>query len=176
MPEKIEATTNEHNKHSKYVGSLPDISMEALLSFGPPNNCGNTPSIRLFLAKYHAFPCALYCTADDTSALLHATTIVNYIRDELKHDLNTDRISRNYSRQTKQMYVDARFCDLGNGIMIEITDAYFNSDVQNPNKLKPDHSDDYFLLASQITFYYMPEQDTYVQELSSTFAKMTVFS
>ncbi|CAF3456824.1 unnamed protein product [Rotaria socialis] len=176
MPEKIEATTDEHNKHSKYVGSLPDMPMEALLSLGPPNNCGNTPSVRLFLAKYHAFPCSLYCTADDTSALLHATTIVNYIRDELKHDLNTDRISRNYNRSTKQMYVDARFCDLGNGIMIEITDAYFSSDVQNPNKLKPDHSDDYFLLASQITFYYLPENDTYVQELASTFAKMTVFS
>jgi hypothetical protein len=176
MPGKVETTVNEENIKSTYVGAAPDMPMEALLSFGPPNNCGTTPSIRLFLAKYRAFPCALHCSGDDTSALLHTTTIVDYIRDELKHDLNTDRISRNYNHRTKQIYIDSRFSDLGNGVMIEICDSYFNSDVQNPNKLKPDHSDDYFLIASQITIYYLPENDQYVQDLARRFSKMTVFS
>ncbi|CAF0852647.1 unnamed protein product [Rotaria sordida] len=177
MPEKIEMTTNEQNKKSTYVGALPDMPMEALLSLGPPNNCGTVPTIRLFLAKYHAFPCTLLCAADDTSALLHTTTIVDYIRDELKHDLHTDRISRNYNRQAKQIYIDSRLSDLGNGIMIEIADSYFcHDDVQNPNKLKPDHSDDYFLVASQVTIYYLPEHDTFVQDLAMRFSKMTIFS
>lgn len=174
MPGKIETTMNEQK--SAYVGALPDMSMEALLTLGPPNNCGNTPTIRLFLAKYHAFPCVIYCTGDDTSALLHATTIIDYIQDELKHDLTTDRISRNYNHRTKRIYVDSRLSDLGNGIMIDMTECYFQSDVQNPNKLKPDHSDDYFLLTSQVNIYYLPEHDKYVQELATRFSKMTVFS
>ena len=174
MPGKTEITVN--GEKSAYVGALPDLSMEALLTLGPPNNCGNVPTIRLFLAKYHAFPCVLYCAGDDTSALLHATTIINYIRDELKHDLETDRISRNYHNRSKQMYVDSRFADLGNGIMIDIADCCFNSDVQNPNKLKPDHSDDYFIIPSQVTIYYLPQHDAYAQELAARFSKMTVFS
>jgi Cdc6-like AAA superfamily ATPase len=176
MPGKVETTVNEKHNNPTYVGALPNMPMEALLSLGPPNNCGTNPSIRLFLAKYQAFPCSLYCAGDDTSALLHSTTIVDYIRDELKHDLNTDRLSRQYHQRTKQIYVDSRFCDLGNGIMIDISNSYFNSDVQNPNKLKPDHSDDYFLIASEVQIYYLPEHDTYVQELARRFSKMTVFS
>jgi hypothetical protein len=176
MPEKLETTVNGQTTNPKYVGSVPDMSMEARLSLGPPNNCGTTPSIRLFLAKYNAFPCVLYCSADDASALLHATTIIEYIRDELKHDLTIDRISRNYHRRSKQMYVDSRFSDLGHGIMIEMTDCYFNSDVQNPNKLKADYSDDYFLIASTVNIYFLPEHDVYVQELAAHFSKMTVFS
>jgi len=176
MPGKVETTADEKNIKSAYVGAVPNLPMEAILSLGPPNNCGNTPTIRLFLAKYQAFPCALNCHGDDTSALLHATTIVDYIRDELKHDLTTDRISRNYHRQTKQIYVDSRLCDLGNGIMIEVGDAFFQTDVQNPNKLKADHSDDYFLAASHTTIYYLPEHDTFVQDLAQRFSKMTIFS
>lgn len=174
MPGKIETTTNERTP--KYVGAVPDLSMEATLTLGPPNNCGGTPTIRLFLAKYRAFPCVINCSGDDTSAIFHATTIFDYIRDELKHDLSTDRISRTYHHRSKQMYVDSRLSDLGNGVMIEVTDCYFQSDVQNPNKLKADHSDDYFIIASQMILYYLPEHDAYVQELAARFAKMTVFS
>ncbi|CAF0784333.1 unnamed protein product [Adineta steineri] len=176
MPGKVEPTTDEKTTKSAYVGAVPNLQAEALMSLGPPNNCGNVPSIRLFLLKYNAFPCTIYCSGDDTSALLHATTIVDYIRDELKHDLATDRISRNYHRQTKQMYIDSRFADLGNGMMIELSDSYFITDVQNPNKLKPDNSEDYFLIPSQVIIYYLPEHDTYVQELAQRFSKMTVFS
>jgi hypothetical protein len=176
MPGTVETVANKQSANPKYVGAIPDMPMEALLSFGPPNNCGTAPTIRLFLAKYRAFPCVIYCSANDTSALLHTTSIVDYIRDELKHDLTLDRISRNYHKQSKQIYIDSRLSDLDNGIMIEITDSYFNSDVQNPNKLKADHSDDYFLTPSQVTIYYLPQHDAYVQELSSCFSKMTVFT
>ena len=176
MPGKVETEVYEQKTNPKYVGNIPDMPMEALLSFGPPNNCGTAPTIRLFLAKYRAYPCQLYCSADDTSALLHTTSIVDYIRDELKHDLTIDRISRQYHRQSKQIYTDSRLSDLGNGIMIEITDAYFATDVQNPNKLKADHSDDYFLVPSQVTIYYLPEHDTYVQELSLRLSKMTIYT
>lgn len=175
MPGKVETVTDGKAAASQYVCALPDMSTEALLSLGPPNNCGTAPTIRLFLLKYNAFPCALYCAGDDSSALLHGTTIVDYIRDELKHDLSTDRISRNLNRSTKEWYIDSRLCDLGNGVMIEMTDSYFQSDVQNPNKLKPDHSDDQFLTPSQITIYYLPERDEFVQDLGRRFSKMTIY-
>lgn len=176
MPEKIEATTNGEQKTSSYVGAIPEMPMEAMLSFGPQNNCGTAPTIRLYLAKYHAYPCTLYCAADDTSGLLHTTTIVEYIRDELKHDLNNDHISQNYNQKMKKIYIDSRLCDLDNGIMIEINQSYFNSEVQNPNKLKPDHSDDYFLIPSQVTIYHLPHHVEYVQDLAKKFSKMSVFS
>ncbi|CAF0860843.1 unnamed protein product [Adineta ricciae] len=172
MPGKVETTGGS----SKYIGALPDMPVEALISFGPPNNCGNAPSVRFFLAKYQAFPCSLYCAGDDSSALLHMTSLVNYIQDELKHDLSTDRISRNYNQKMKDFYVDSRLCDLGNGIMIELSDGYFMSDVQNPNKLKPDHSDDYFLVASQVQILYLPEHDEFVKDLGKIFSKMTIYT
>jgi len=42
--------------------------------------------------------------------------------------------------------------------------------------LEVDHGDDYFLIASQIKIYYLPEHDSFVQDLSSRFSQMTVFS
>ncbi|UJR28153.1 hypothetical protein I4U23_009407 [Adineta vaga] len=176
MPGQVEPTNDTKINSSQYVGAVPDIPVEARLSLAPPNNCGNAPVTRLFLAKYQAYPCTLNCSGDDASAVLHTTTIVEHIHNELKHDLSTDRISRTYSPKMKEFYIDSRVSDLGNGIMIEITDSYFQSDLQNPNKLKPDYSDDYFLTPSQAIIHYLPHHDTFVQELGRTFSKMTVFS
>ena len=178
MPGVNETTTvvNGHSGKSAYSGSLPNVPLEALLSLGPPNNCGTIPTTRIFLAKYHAYPCTIYCSGDDNAALMHATTIINYIENDLKHDSSRDLIARNFHRQSKETYVSSRLSDLGNGVMIEMSSIYYNSDVQNPNKFKPDHSDDHFLIASEITLYYLPEHDAFVQDLSKRFSKMTVFT
>ena len=176
MPGKTEAAPADSNGKSTYVGSVQDMSMEAMLSLGPQNNCSTIPTVRLFLAKYRAYPCVAYTTGEDDTALLHATTITEHISNELKHDLTDDCVSRNYHRPAKQDYVASRLSDLGNGVMIEMPDTYFMSDVQNPNKLKPDHSDDYFLIVGTLTIYYLPQHDQYARELARTFSKMTVFS
>lgn len=167
---------NGSSGKSAYTGSMPNVPLEALLSLGPPNNCGTTPSIRIFLAKYHAYPCSMYCSGDDNAALMHAPTIVNYIENELKHDLSKDLVTRAFHRQSKDSYVSARCSDLGNGIMIEMSNIYYSSDVQNPNKYKPDYSDDHFLISSELYIYYLPEHDAFIQDLGKRFSKMTVFS
>jgi len=167
---------NGNSSKLSYAGSLPNVPLEALLSLGPPNNCGTIPTTRLFLAKYLAYPCTIYCSGDDNAALFHAPTIVSYIENELKHDLSKDLISRNFHRQSKENYVSGRFCDLGNGVMIEVNNIYFNSDVLNPNKYKPDYSDDHFLIASEINIFHLPEHDAFAQDLSKRFSKMTVFT
>jgi len=118
----------------------------------------------------------LECQTDDDDIRFHVTTILNYIRDELKHDINKDCFTRKYHRPTKQKYVYSRVCDLGNGVMIFLDDCSLNSEVQNPNKLKTDHGDDYFLITTDITIYYLPEHDSFVQDLSDHFSKMTVFT
>ena len=164
------------NNNKTYCGALKTLPIEALLSMGPPNNCGTTPTTRLFLAKYQAYPCILYSMGDDESAMIHATTVIEYIKEELKHNLNNDIITRNYHRPTKQNYIYSRLSDLGNGIMIEFTDISYQSDLQNPNKYKPDHSDDYFLITTQVSIYYLPEHDDFVQELGKKFSKMSLFS
>ena len=176
MPGKTEAAPTDSNVKATYVGSVPDMSMEAVLSLGPQNNCSLIPAVRLFLAKYRAYPCVATVSGEDDTALLHVTTVTDYISNELKHDLADDCIARDYNRPTKLQFVMTRLSDLGNGVMIEVPDAYFNSDVQNPNKFKPDHSDDGFLIVTRLTIYYLPQQDKYVQELARTFAKMSVFS
>ena len=176
MPHKIDTTTYEQNGHSISTDVRPNLPMESLVSLGPENRYGRIPTIRLFLAKYHRYPCKFECETDDKDASYHTTTVLNYIRDELKHDINKDCIIRKYHRRTKQKYVDSRVSDLDNGIMIDLMDIVLDSDIQNPNKLKADYSDDYFLHTSYIIIYYLPEHDSFVQDLSDHFSEMTVFS
>ncbi|CAF1498033.1 unnamed protein product [Adineta steineri] len=159
-----------------YVGALPNISMEALVQFNIPGDRYAMSSIRLFLSKYHALPCLLTCMSGTDRKLLHVTTILDYLCNEFKHDLNTDLITGNYNSQTNQMDIGARFCDLKNGIMLEFQDIYLNPGVLNPNQLKADKSDDGFSIAQTITIYYLPHQMTSVSELCKSFYKMTVLS
>ena len=128
MPGKAESTTADHtNTKSTYVGSVSGLSTEAMLSMGPENNCSTTPTVRLFLAKYRAYPCLTHAFGDDGTALLHATTIIEYISNELKHDLADDCITRHYYRPIKQYYQLSRLSDLGNGIMIDMMNGCFYS-------------------------------------------------
>jgi hypothetical protein len=165
--------TSKQNGDSSSVCS--NITTEALISLGPENRWGDDiPAIRIFLSKYHTYPSSLECETDDDDVRFHATTILNYMRDELNHDINKDCIKREYHRRTKQKYVRTRLSDLGNGIMIHFSESTLESEIQNPNKLKVDH-DDYFLIVPAIKIYYLSEHDSFVQDLSSQFSKMTVF-
>jgi hypothetical protein len=175
MLKKIDMTTGEQTSNTTYVGALPDMSMQARLSLGPPNR-GYIPSIGLFLAKYQAYPCTLDCETEVDDAHFHTTTILNYLRDKLKHDITKDCTTQKYYQRTKQMYIDGRVSDLGNGIMIVMTLTRFDSDLQNPNKLQVDYSDDYFLTTPLLSIHYLPEHDVFVQDLARIFSKMTVFS
>ena len=176
MPKIVETTADERNKKSSYVGALANLPIEARLSLCQPNDRDTIPAIRIFLAKYHAYPCILYCYLDDTNASFHTTTIFNYIRDELKHDLDTDCIVRYYCREAKELFVDSRLSDIGNGIIIDLTGSFCESDIQNPNKFQPDFSDNYFVISRGITIYYLPEHDKFVQDLSKCFSKMIVYT
>ncbi|CAF1491884.1 unnamed protein product [Adineta steineri] len=176
MSDAIETRLNEPKQNSMYVGALPNISMESLLQFNIPSDRYGASSIRLFLGKYHALPCILHCTSGTDRKLLHVTTMLNYLRDELKHDLNTDLITGNYNVQTNQMDINARFCDLKNGIMLEFHDIYLNSAVLNPNQLKADNSDNGFSIPTSITIYYLPHQITFVPELCKSFYNMTLLT
>jgi hypothetical protein len=177
MKDKIDITT-EQNGHSSSAGAgaCPDLSGEGLVSLGPENHYSQIPTIRLFLAKYHTYPCILECKTDDDDIRFHVTTVLNYIRDELNHDITKDCFTRKYHRRTKQKYVESRLIDLGNGIMINFTDSELISEVQNPNKFKADHSDDYFLTAQEMKIYYLPQHDSFAQDLEDHFSKMTIFS
>ncbi|CAF1244206.1 unnamed protein product [Didymodactylos carnosus] len=166
------------HQQSNCVGNCVGLPMEAIINLGPASNCGGLPTIRLFLAKYHFYPNSLTVTASDTSSNIHTTTAVNYIRDELKHDISNDLITRSFHRRSKMLYVNERLCDLEQtqGVMIEITDSFFNTDVENPNKYTPDYSDDHFLISSQIVLYYLPHHDEFVQKVAKELSQMTVFS
>ncbi|UJR07363.1 hypothetical protein I4U23_011649 [Adineta vaga] len=170
------ATLNESKQTFTYVGALPNISMEALVQFNIPGDRYAATSIRLFLAKYHALPCVVHCMSGTDRKLLHVTTILDYLHKELKHDLTTDLITGNYNCQTNQIDMNARFCDLMNGVMLEFHELTLYPEVLNPNQLKADNSDNGFLIASSITIYFLPHQMTFVGELSKCFFTMTVLS
>ncbi|CAF1015952.1 unnamed protein product [Rotaria sp. Silwood1] len=176
MKDKVN-TTSEQNGYSSLCADVSsNTPIETLVSLGPKNRYGEIPTIRLFLNKYHTYPCTLDCETDDDDIRFHVTTILNYIRDELKHDINKDCITRKYHRRTKQKYVDSRVSDLGNGIMINFIDSSLDSDVHNKNELKADYGDNYFLISSEIKIFYLPEHDSFVQDLSTHFSQMIVYS
>ena len=175
MSEKLQTTVNEQDQNSIYACAFPNLSMVELLLLAPSTDSYEaTLSIRIFLTKYHAYPCMLYYSVDDTDKLLHTTTITDYLRNELKHDLNTDQITETYNSQTEQMDLRSRLSDLGNGVMIEMRGIRLVSEMENPNKLKPDDSNGHFSVASTMKFYYLPRNRTLIQELASRFSKMTV--
>ncbi|CAF1189733.1 unnamed protein product [Adineta steineri] len=171
-----ESTVNKQTSDPKYVGNLPDMPLEALVLYDSSNDRRCVSSVRLFLTKYRKIPCVLYCLSTDNSRLLHSTSIFNHLRDELKHDLDTDHIMGTYNYETDQMDLNSTLSDLGNGIMIEMNEIYLIGEVQNPNKLKPDNSANGFLIASRLHIYYLPEHAKYVQELAKSFKKMMVMT
>ena len=175
MWDKISATS-EQNGHSVNVGACSGVSNDALLSVGPENRYGTMPVIRLFLAKYHHYPSILECETDADDIQYHVTTILNYLRDQFNHDMNKDSVEKKYRRLIKQKFVNCRLSDLNNGVMIYFDDSNLQSDLQNPNKLKADHADDYFLTTSTIKIYYLPEHDALAQDLFDHFSQMVVFS
>lgn len=104
MSEKVETTVNEQNMNPTYIDALPNVPVEARLLLAPLNHYNNLLPIQLFLIKYHAYPCTTFCPTVYPNALLHRTTIVNYIRDELKHDLNIGQTTQNYHFESKRMF------------------------------------------------------------------------
>jgi hypothetical protein len=175
MRDKVNSVP-ENNGNSSCAGACPDVSSDAILSLGPENRYSQIPTIRIFLGKYHTYPSSLECDTEGDGIDYHVTTILHYLRDELNHDINKDCIERKYHRLTKQRYVESRLTDLGNGIMIRFDGSRLESEIENPNKLPADHGDDYFLIISEIKIYYLPEHDSFVQDLSDRFSQMTVFS
>jgi hypothetical protein len=83
-------TTGKQNGESLGAGANSNVSSEALLSLGPENHYGEIPVTRLFLAKYHTYPCTLECETNDDDVRFHVTTILNYLSDELHHDITKD--------------------------------------------------------------------------------------
>lgn len=168
--------TSEENGHSNNVGACPDVSIDAMFSLGPQKHYEQMPVVRLFLAKYHQYPSILECETDADDIKYHMTTILDYLRDQFNHDMKKDCVEKRYHRSIKQKYVQCRFSDLANGVMIHFDDCSLESDLQNPNKLKADHGDDYYLTTSSIKIYYLPEHDAFAQDLFDHFSQMVVFS
>lgn len=173
MKDKAQATS-EQNGHSSSIGACSNLSDDALLSLGPKNRYGEVPAVRLFLNKYLTYPSTVHCDTDDDDTYFHATTILNYIRDELKHDITKDCVARRYSRQAKRRYVDSRLCDLGNGVMIDFASSNLEEDILNKNQLKADFDDKYFLVVSELKIFYLPEHESFAEELSDRFSQMTL--
>jgi hypothetical protein len=169
MSNKAETTQNPPS-----VCLFPHISAEALISLAPLQGYETMSPIRIFLVKYHAYLCILHCLDPGTNRLFHVSTITDYLRDELKHDLNTDHIIGTHNCQREDMDIISRFSDLGNGIMVAMNNIYLHSAVQNPNQLKSDSSDGSFSTGSEVNIYYLPEHRSYVQDLANRFSKMTV--
>ena len=168
--------TSERNGRSTDARAYSGVSNDALLSLGVLNWHGQMPIVRLFLAKYHHYPSTLKCQTNADDIQYHVTTILNYLRDQFNHDMNKDSVEKNYRRSIKQKFENFRLSDLNNGVMIYFDDSNLQSDLQNPNKLKADHGDDYFLTTSTIKIYYLPEHDALAQDLFDHFSQMVVFS
>lgn len=175
MLAKVEATDNGQKPSSSYVGAFPNMSTEALLSLAPVR--AEDPvelSTRLFLARYHAFPCTSGCRTEYSDGIFHLTTITDYVREELKHDLDYDYTNETYDHKTEQIHVHSCVCDLGDGLMIEMHNIQSMSGLENPNNLKADDADGRFLTVSTVNFHFLPECRTRLRDILSRMSKMTV--
>ena len=156
--------------------NIDSNSLSALVHTGPKNYGSSIPAIRLFLYKYHDYPCTLDCETDSDDIRYHATSIVEYLAKKMTPEPMKDTIARLYHRRSKKLYINNRLVDLGQGIMIEFPDCDFDSDIKNPNKLPADHNGEYFVTAKTIRILYLPELDQVAQDLFHQFSAFTVFS
>ncbi|CAF0874784.1 unnamed protein product [Adineta ricciae] len=176
MPGKIQTVMNGNGDDKPCAGACLGIDAEGFLLFGPENRYSEIPALRLFLGKYKIYPSTIECQTDDDGLYFHTTSILNYLHEEFGHDLGKDCITRKYNRKIKKNYNSDRLTDLGNGVIIHFVGSNLDNEVQNPNKLKPDHPDNYFLICEEIRIYHLPEQEPLAESLDSKIKEMTVFS
>jgi hypothetical protein len=108
-------------------------------------------------SKHSFYTVFLLILGADFSAYIHVTTVLNYLRDELKHDLTRDITTQQYDISSKTFYVTKRLLDLGNGVMIDMTSCQYFSNVQNPSHYLADYNNSYFLTVQTIQFYFLPQ-------------------
>ncbi len=89
---------------NQYDAYFPEFSSTALQQFISNNTRNQIPAIRLFLARYKAFPCLLSCPKIESNALFHIQSILNYLKNQLNHDLTNDIIIRKYHIKAKQYF------------------------------------------------------------------------
>jgi hypothetical protein len=169
---KPEQSASENNERENKL----DASVGDLFSLAPQSYYFEVPTLRLFLAEHRRYPCVLECGTINDDAGYHPPTILKYLADEFKHDANKDTVLRRYHRASKHDYVHFRSSDLKNGVMISFGSINCEWDVLNPNKLPADMDDRYFLIASELKIFYLPEMQDLANRLAARFWDMTLFS
>jgi len=100
MSEEISVVSN------KYIAYFPEFSPTALQQLHTvKNRSDQIPAIRLFLARYKAFPCLLSCPKVELNALFHIPSILNYLKDRYGYDITNDIILRKYHKRSRQFIV-----------------------------------------------------------------------
>ena len=90
----------------EYVAYFPELSPRALQQFvGERARTGSIPALRLFLARYKAFPCVSQCPRIETNFWFHIPTILNYLKTQYGHNADNDVITRKYHERAKKFYV-----------------------------------------------------------------------
>ena len=170
-----DTAANGQNGTSVCAGACLEVSADGMIALAKEKCYTDIPAVRLFLAKYRTFPSTLEFGTNSDDTCFHVPTILNYLRNDLKHDITKDCIVRKYHRRTKKLYVESRTSDLGHGVMIEFLYCALETDMNNPNKYPVDAGDDHFLQTPTMNIYYLPEQDEFAQDLFARFSTMTVF-
>jgi hypothetical protein len=99
MTEEISIVSN------KYIAYFPEFTPTALQKIVGKLLSITIPAIRLFLARYKAFPCLLSCPSGESNALFHISSILNYLKDQFGHDITNDIIVRSYHKRAKQFFI-----------------------------------------------------------------------
>ena len=170
-----DAAANGQSTTTICAGACPDLSADGMIALASSQCFTDIPAVRLFLAKYRTFPSTLKFGTKTDDICFHVPTILNYLRDDLKHDITKDCIVRKYHRRTNKLYIESRTSDLGRGVIIEFLRCDLNADMNNPNKYPADAGDDHFLQTSNIKIHYVPEQDELAQDLFTRFSTMALF-
>ena len=91
---------------NRYVAYFPEFSSKALHEFvGNRATITTIPAVRLFLARYKAFPCLSSRPSVESNTLFHVPSILNYLKTHFGHDITNDIIARKYHTRAKQFFV-----------------------------------------------------------------------
>ncbi|CAF3328631.1 unnamed protein product [Rotaria socialis] len=126
---------------------------------------GNLHPIRFFSIKYQVLPCVMTANIcayrqnnNITPAIAHTTSIIQYLIDQYKVNLNDTISNTYYIHEKKISYYTDIYIDLGDFVSVYLSGGHtYESELDNPLDLKPDLDEKVFFCINTITVYHVPQ-------------------
>lgn len=137
---------------------IKDISFWNNYQGGHRMQSGWFPAMKLFLEQNHSLPCILQFISEH-AVYFHYKTVETIINEHIGDYIpEQDVFSQYYDTTHHCLYVNERYCDLGNGLAILILDGHMKNELESSANIPPDNEAGYYVCIEDIFILHTPSQ------------------